>query len=192
MVGVWRITGSSPAPLQLGDSRDCDLKEVTIGDTSGNINPQRLAAITQREFEAGRMDPDDGLHKLAVAGATVGIGVRTTRGKPKRQTYAEAKHLLDEVNKELNDSTLAPHHRKELELHAAALAGVLLSPWFPVSWTRRALMAAIFFFGVWQAVAGNYQPLIWWLLLPFFSPRIMGEAAYFMGRCTRVIRDTLG
>jgi hypothetical protein len=30
------------------------IKEAMIGDTSGLINPQRLAPITQREVEAGR------------------------------------------------------------------------------------------------------------------------------------------
>ena len=69
------------------------IKEATIEDTSGHINPPRMAAITRREVEAGRMAPDDGLHKLAVAGATVLTPV-PKRAKPKRQTYAEAKRLL--------------------------------------------------------------------------------------------------
>ncbi|GEM_PF-2477738 len=47
------------------------IKEATIGDHSGNINPQRMAAITRREVTAGRMSPDNELHKLAVAGAAV-------------------------------------------------------------------------------------------------------------------------
>jgi hypothetical protein len=47
------------------------IKEATIGDDSSHINPQRLAAITRREVEAGRIAPDDELHKLAVAGATI-------------------------------------------------------------------------------------------------------------------------
>ena len=49
-------------------------------------------------------------------------------------------------------------------------------------------MAAIFAFGLQQAAIGNYQPLLWWLLLPFFSPRIVGEATYFMGRLVRLVR----
>jgi hypothetical protein len=109
----------------------------------------------------------------------------------KRQNYDEAKRLLQDVHKELNDPTLAPEHRKKLELHAAALAGVLAHPWFPMSWPRRLLMAAIFLFGLQQAATGNYEAVLWWLLLPFFSPRIMGEAAHFIGRCARVVRDTL-
>jgi hypothetical protein len=47
------------------------IKEATIGRTDGNIPPDKLAAITRREIAAGRMSPDDDLHKLAVAGDTV-------------------------------------------------------------------------------------------------------------------------
>jgi hypothetical protein len=47
------------------------IKEATIGRTDGNIPPDKLAAITRREVAAGRMSPDDDLHKLAVAGDTV-------------------------------------------------------------------------------------------------------------------------
>jgi uncharacterized membrane protein YhaH (DUF805 family) len=47
------------------------IKEAATGDQSGNINPQRLATITDREVTAGRMSPDNELHRLAVAGAAV-------------------------------------------------------------------------------------------------------------------------
>jgi hypothetical protein len=48
-------------------------------------------------------------------------------------------------------------------------------------------MAAIALLGAQQAIwAGNYEPLLWWLLLPFFSPRIVGECAYFLGRLKRL------
>ena len=62
----------------------------------------------------------------------------------------------------------------ELQNHAAALAGSILSPWLPYGFSRRLLMLAIVALGVQQAVVGNYQALLWWLLLPAFSPRIVG------------------
>ena len=99
-----------------------------------------------------------------------------------RQEYDEVKKLLDEIQQELATQPLTPEQRKELELHAARLSGQLLSLWFPLSWTLRLTMAAIFFFGLQQAWVGNYQAMVWWLLLPFFSPRIMGEAAFLWGR----------
>ena len=105
-----------------------------------------------------------------------------------RQTYAEAKKLLDEIHHELQNEQLTPKQRKELELHSASLAGVLCSPWLPVAWPNRIIMAAIFLFGLQQAATGNYEPLVWWLLLPFFSPRIMGEAAFLLGRLSRLFQ----
>jgi hypothetical protein len=43
-------------------------------------------------------------------------------------------------------------------------------------------MVVIAAVGAQQAWAGNYLGLLWWLLLPFSSPRIVGECAYFLGR----------
>jgi hypothetical protein len=106
-----------------------------------------------------------------------------------REQYTKAKRLLEEINYELKTQPLTEAQRDELQLHAARLAGVLLHPWFPVSWSRRLIMAGIFLLGLQQAAwAGNYEPLLWWLLLPFFSPRIMGECAFFLGKVRRVFR----
>jgi hypothetical protein len=106
-----------------------------------------------------------------------------------RQDYAEAKRVFDQIRHELNTQPLTAEQRKELELHAARLAGVLLHPWFPVFWTRRLIAAAIFLFGFQEAWIGNYKPMLWWLLLPLFSPRIVGEAAALWGRFRRVLHD---
>lgn len=38
-------------------------------NAEGNIDPDELARVTRREIEAGRMDEDDGLAKLADAGS---------------------------------------------------------------------------------------------------------------------------
>lgn len=99
-----------------------------------------------------------------------------------RQQYERAKSVLTQVRGELARHDLTAEQRAELEKHANALSGALMSPWLPVDWPRRLLMAAIFLLGLQQASVGNYQPFIWWLALPLFSPRIMGELAYFFGR----------
>jgi hypothetical protein len=61
------------------------IKEAVIGRTDGNVPPDRMASITRREVAAGRMSPEDELHKLAVAGDAIltrpappkaGIGAR--------------------------------------------------------------------------------------------------------------------
>ena len=104
-----------------------------------------------------------------------------------REGYNEARKVLEEIQHELATAPLTLQQRNELELHAAKLAGTLLHPWFPVSWGRRLLMAAIILFGLQQAWTGNYEPLIFWLLLPFFSPRIVGECAFLLGRVRRSV-----
>ena len=44
-------------------------------------------------------------------------------------------------------------------------------------------MAGIVVLGIQQAIwVGNYESFVWWLLLPFFSPRIVGECAFQIGR----------
>jgi hypothetical protein len=107
----------------------------------------------------------------------------------KRQQYEEAKRVLADIQYELDTQPLTAAQRKELELHAAGLAGAILSPWLPVSRGRRLIMLGIILLGIQQALwASNYQPLLWWLLLPFFSPRIVGECAYFVGVLRRVLR----
>ncbi len=93
-----------------------------------------------------------------------------------------AKHALAEIRRRLDHEPLALDQREELERHAAALSGALLSTWLPVGWGRRALMIGIIILGFEESIRGNLQPLVWWLLLPVFSPRLMGEAAYFVGR----------
>jgi hypothetical protein len=61
------------------------IQEAIIGrdvaDT--NIDPQKLAVITEREVKAGRMTANDDLHKLAVAGAAI----LTPFPKPQRSRY---------------------------------------------------------------------------------------------------------
>jgi hypothetical protein len=105
-----------------------------------------------------------------------------------RATYDEAKRLLKQISHELDTQPLTPEQREELELHVTRLSGLLLSPWLPVSWSRRLVMAAIVLFGLQQAWTSNYEPLVFWLLLPAFSPRIMGTCFYYAGRLAALFR----
>jgi hypothetical protein len=109
-----------------------------------------------------------------------------------RTKYEEAKVLLRDIQQELATQPLTKKQRDELQLHATRLSGLLLRPWFPMSWTRRLVMAAIVLLGVQQAWVGNYQPMVLWLFLPLFSPRIMGECAFFLGRFARPFARLFG
>jgi len=99
-----------------------------------------------------------------------------------RDKYEEAEKIQEIINRELASESLTPEQRRELELHSARLAGFLCSHWLPLDWTRRLIMAAIFIFGIQQAWVGNRQAMLLWLLLPLFSPRIVGEVFHFIGR----------
>lgn len=102
--------------------------------------------------------------------------------------YERAKATLDQINDTLTNQPMTEAKRHELQEHAMRLSGSLMSPWLPVDWTRRLIMFGIVALGIQQAMAGNFQPLVWWLLLPLFSPRIVGEAAYAAGRITSLFR----
>jgi hypothetical protein len=113
-----------------------------------------------------------------------------TKGREYREQHAESRRLLDEIKHELDTAPLTQQQRHELQRHAAALAGSLLHPWFPVAWRGRLIMAGIVLLGLQQAWTGNYEPMIFWLLLPFFSPRIMGECAFMLGKVARLFRHS--
>ena len=100
----------------------------------------------------------------------------------RRKTYADAKNAFKEITEMLKDETLSDEQRNTLNMHTARLAGVLHSPWLPYGWGRRLIMTGIMSLGVYGLFVGNYEVFVWWLLLPFFSPRITGTVLYFFGR----------
>ncbi len=102
--------------------------------------------------------------------------------------YEHAKKTLDQINDALTNQPMTDAKRRELHEQAAAISGSLLSIWFPIDWPRRLIMFGILAFGIQQAIAGNFQALFLWLLLPLFSPRIVGGAAYAAGRITSLFR----
>jgi hypothetical protein len=100
-----------------------------------------------------------------------------------KEEQQKLKDALAEVTEVLEDETLSAEQREEFETHAAKISGVLSSTWLPVGWGRRLIMVGIVALGLQQAVMeANFQPFLWWLLLPFFSPRITGEVVHFWGR----------
>jgi len=65
----------------------------------------------------------------------------------------------------------------------ALMTGYLLNPWLPHGATRKILMVAIALVGlVGGVVYGQKFFFLLLLILPFFSPRIVGEVAMFIGR----------
>jgi hypothetical protein len=107
----------------------------------------------------------------------------------KREQYFQAKQHLSEITQVLDTASLTPQERYELQLHTARLAGVLCRPWLPVTWGRRLIMAGIILFGLHQAWTGNPEHMLWWLLLPLFSPHIMGQCFFNIGRMKRLLNQ---
>jgi hypothetical protein len=92
-----------------------------------------------------------------------------------RVQYDEAQKRLEEVTKILKNEKLSPEERERLEREGKELARVVMSPWIPFSWSYRMMMVAIGTIGFWGLAENQYLLVLVWLLLPFFSPRIMGK-----------------
>ncbi len=92
-----------------------------------------------------------------------------------RDRYLEAEEQLRLIKHALANQYLSAERRKELQNHELVLSAVLTRPWLPMSWARRLLMGLIFAVGLQQAWAGHYEAVLWWLLLPLFSPRLSAE-----------------
>ena len=95
------------------------------------------------------------------------------------------KETLSQVNKKLQDPNLTDEQREELQLHASALAGQLLSTWLPVDNIRRIFMLCFFLIGF-LGFFTSYEWLVWsFLIAGIFSPRLIGEIALKLGQINR-------
>lgn len=104
-----------------------------------------------------------------------------------RKTYEEAKKSSEEIAKLLREGNLTAEEKQKFETLQAGLAGALLSSWLPFGWGRRAIMITLLLVGAFGLVEGNNYLLLAWLLLPFFSPRFMGELFYAVGKLSRAL-----
>lgn len=106
-----------------------------------------------------------------------------------REQFEEAKRLLAEIDAELKGDALTAEQREELEIHRVKLAGTLLSPWLPFSWWRRLVMFVLLLLGTLWPLGGSPNWVLAWLLMLLFSPRIMGETAFALGRFAAGFRN---
>ena len=94
-----------------------------------------------------------------------------------RDSYLEAQQQLSQIKHALANPHLSSERRRELQDHELVLTSTLARPLWPLAWPRRWLMILIFTLGIQQALVGHYEGLLWWLLLPLFSPRLSAEIA---------------
>jgi len=92
-----------------------------------------------------------------------------------RAHYDEAQKKLEDVTRILKNEKLAPQERERLEREGKELARVVMSPWLPFNWSYKMMMVAIGAIGFWGLAEGQYLLLLVWLLLPLFSPLIIGK-----------------
>ena len=95
-----------------------------------------------------------------------------------RDRYFEAQEQLELIRHALANQHLSAERRTELQQYELAFSAVVARPWLPVLWSRRWLMVLIFALGLQQAWTGHYEALLWWLLLPLFSPRLNAEISH--------------
>ena len=98
-----------------------------------------------------------------------------------REQYEEAKGRLEELTRILKYEKLSPQERERFEKEGKELAIVVISPWFPFDWRYRIVMIVIIAIGFWGLIQGQYLFMLVWLLLPLFSPQIVGK---FLGIIT--------
>ena len=98
-----------------------------------------------------------------------------------KEQYEAAKVRLEEVTMKLKYEKISPEERERLEREGKELAIVVMSPWFPFDWRYRIIMIVIAAIGFWGLIQGQYFFCLVWLLLPLFSPRIVGK---FLGVIT--------
>lgn len=99
-----------------------------------------------------------------------------------RDEFEEVKKQSAEISKLLKEGNLTVEERQKLETLQAQLSGALLSPWLPFAWGRRLIMFLLFLVGALGLAQGNTYFLFAWLFSLFFSPRLVGEVAYALGR----------
>ena len=99
-----------------------------------------------------------------------------------RQEYAKSKARLASINQALREGHLTPEERTNLEALSVALTGQLLSPWFPVSLTGRAIMLVLSGLGFYGLIEGPIILLLAWPLSILLSPHFAGESLYPGGR----------
>lgn len=93
--------------------------------------------------------------------------------------------MLELIHKSLRDDSLTTEQREKLERTASMLAGYQMSFWLPTTLGRKVLMFLFLAIGV----IGVFQWSPWLglfiLLGCSFSPRIVGEILFFIGKLSK-------
>lgn len=104
-----------------------------------------------------------------------------------QKEWLKLKELFKQMSDELKVANLTDEEKKEYEVTLAKLAGAISSPWLPMGDLQRFIVVLIILLVVVRANSENH--LVYLLLvLPLFSPRIVGEIAVFVGRIKSIFK----
>jgi hypothetical protein len=102
-----------------------------------------------------------------------------------KQEQEALKKSIKVLQKAIQDGTLQGEDRIKAERTVDMAAGRLLSVWFPVGWGRKVIMLVLVLFGFYGLIIEKPLFLICWVIAVMFSPRIVGEVSFFLGKITR-------
>ena len=89
------------------------------------------------------------------------------------------------VNEKLKDPNLTAEEREEMQVKSSAIAGQLLSTWFPVPTANRVLMLCYFIIGCLGFVTAYGWLKYSFLLVLCCSPKLIGIISFLIGAMSR-------
>lgn len=103
-----------------------------------------------------------------------------------KDQYIQIKKTSELVKNALENDNLSAEERQKLEISLAQMSGYLCSPWLPVGVGRKSIMVALLIIGFYGFLIGKPIIAVCWLLIPLFSPRLVGETLRLIG----IIKNT--
>lgn len=105
-----------------------------------------------------------------------------------RKQYDQIRSTADFIANSLKNDKLSTEERKELETTLNQMSGYLCSPWLPVGISRKVIMLALLLIGIYGITISQHMLAVCWLLIPLFSPRLMGEILRIVGKIKSTIK----
>lgn len=99
-----------------------------------------------------------------------------------RDQYLKTKSALTHIDDALREGKLTPEQRAAFAALSVELSKQLVTTWFPAGWLRRSGMLSLLVVGGYGFLV-EVELFIWcWLIMPIFSPRIMGDRFHSISR----------
>ena len=95
--------------------------------------------------------------------------------------YKEVKKVGAVVSKVLEDEKLSAEDRGKLETLHSQISGYFFRSWLPVGVGRKAIMLTLIIIGGYGLIIDKPLIAISWLIVPLFSPRLVGEILHLIG-----------